>query len=80
MPWRQESYLKHEDGTYEGKYREVENQIFENIKRHEPYLDFDYEELESCNFLNSDDGSENEEFSMLRYMLRNAKQHTTRKV
>ena len=50
MPWRQESYLKHEDGTYEGKYREVENEIFENIKRHEPYLDFDYEELESCNF------------------------------
>ena len=28
MPWKLESDLKREDGTYEGKYKEVENGIF----------------------------------------------------
>ena len=37
MPWRQESNLKHEDRIYEIKYKEVENEIVGNIKKHEPY-------------------------------------------
>ena len=32
---------------------------------HEPYLDIDYEELESCNLSNTDNYSDNNEFSML---------------
>ena len=32
---------------------------------HEPYLDIDYDDLESCNFLDSDSDNDNEEFSML---------------
>ena len=65
MPWRKESDLKHEDGTYGSKYKKDNNEIVENVKRHEPYLDIDNGELESYNFLNSDDDSYSEEFSML---------------
>ena len=64
-PWSQESDLKHEDGTYRSEYKQIENQTFENVKRHEPYLNTDYEELKSCNFLNLDNESDNKEFSML---------------
>ena len=52
-------------GTYESSYKEVENELVENVKRHEPYLGINYEELERCNFLNLDYDSDNEEFSML---------------
>ena len=50
MPWRKESELKHEDGTYENKYKKVQNGTVKNVKRHEAYLDIDDGELESCNF------------------------------
>ena len=33
MPWKLESDLKREDGTYEGKYKEVENGIFWECKK-----------------------------------------------
>ena len=65
MSWRQENDFKHENGKYKSKYKEVQNEIVENAKRHEAYLDVDYEEMESYNFLNSDDDSDNEDFSML---------------
>ena len=39
--WRQEIDLKHEDGTCKRKYKENENEIVENLKRHEPSLDID---------------------------------------
>ena len=42
LPWRNEGELKHQDGTYESKYKEVENEISVNMKRHEPYVDIDY--------------------------------------
>ena len=46
-------------------YKEVENDIVNNVKRQKSFLDIDWEELKSCSFLNSDDDSHNEEFSML---------------
>ena len=65
MPWRKESHLKPEDVTYESKYKKVENKIVENVKRHAPYLDIDNGELQNCKFLNSDDDSCSEKFSMI---------------
>ena len=43
MPWRQSNF-KHEDGTYESKYKEVKNGIVQNVKGHECNLDIDCEE------------------------------------
>ena len=39
--------------------------IFYSCTSDEPYFDIDYEELKVSNFLNSDDDSDKEEFSML---------------
>ena len=47
-PWIPESDLKHEDETYESKHKEVGNDVVENVIRYEPYLDIDFEELDSC--------------------------------
>ena len=63
MPWRQSNF-KHEDGTYESKYKEVKNGIVQNVKGHECNLDIDCEEQDSFNFLNLDDCSDNEKFSL----------------
>ena len=36
-----------------------------NIKKHEPYLDIDYEELQNFNFVQSDEEGDNAEFSII---------------
>ena len=55
MPWRNENELKQENQSYEDRYKEVEGDILCNIKKHEPYLDIDYEELQNVNFVQSDE-------------------------
>ena len=60
MPWRIENELKQDNQSYEDRYKEVEGDILCNIKKHEPYLDINYEELQNFNFVQSD-----EEFSMI---------------
>ena len=60
MPWRNENELKQDNQSYEDRYKEVEGDILCNIKKHEPYLDINYEELQNFNFVQSD-----EEFSMI---------------
>ena len=45
MSWKNENKLKQDNQSYENRYKEVEGDIFCNIKKHEPYLDIDYEEL-----------------------------------
>ena len=45
MPWRNENELKQANQSYEDRYKEVEGDILCNIKKHEPYLYMDYEEL-----------------------------------
>ena len=63
MPRRNESELKQDNQSYEDRYKEIEGNISCNIKKHEPYLDIDYDELQNFNFAQSEEG--NVEFSMI---------------
>ena len=69
MPWRNENELKQGNQNYEDTYREVTGDILCNVKKREPYLDIDYEELQDFNFVElifqSDEEEDNAEFSML---------------
>ena len=65
MPWRIENELKQDNQSYEDRYKEVEGDILCNIKKHEPYLDINYEELQNFNFVQSDEEEDNAEFSMI---------------
>ena len=65
MPWRNENELKKGSQSYEDRYKEVEGDILCNIKKHEPYLDINYEELQNFNFVQSDEEEDNAEFSMI---------------
>ena len=65
MPWRNEEELKHDNHSYEDRYKEVEDDILCNISKHEPYLDIDYEELQNINIVDSDEEEDNAEFSMI---------------
>ena len=65
MPWRNENEPKQEKKSYEDRYKEVEGNILCNIKKHEPCLDIDYEELQNFNFVESDKVEDNAEFSMI---------------
>ena len=62
MPWRNGNELKQGNQSYEYRYKEVEGDILCNIKKHEPYLDTDYEELQNLNFVQSDEKEDNAEF------------------
>ena len=64
MSWRNENELKLENQCYEDRYREVEGDILCNIKKHEPYLDIDYEELQNFSFVQSEAEEDNTHFSM----------------
>ena len=64
MPLRNKNELKQENQSYEDRYKEVEGDILCNIKKHEPYLDIDYEELQNF-FVQSDEEKDNAEFSMI---------------
>ena len=63
-PRRNESELKQDNQSYEDRYKEIEGNILCNIKKHEPYLDIDYEELQNFNFAQSEEEG-NAEFSMI---------------
>lgn len=66
MPWRNELYeLRQEKQSYEGKYKEVEDDILCNIQKHEPYLDIDYKVLQNFNIIESDDEEDVAEFSVI---------------
>ena len=66
MPWRNELYeLRQEKQSYEGKYKEVEDDILCNIQKHEPYLDIDCKVLQNFNIIESDDEEDVAEFSVI---------------
>ena len=65
IPRRNENELKQENQSYEDIYKEVEGDILCNIKKQEPYLDINYEELQNFNSVQSDEEEGNAEFSMI---------------
>ena len=65
MPLRNENELKQDNQSYDDKYNEIGGDILCNIKKHEPYLDIDYEELENFNFVPSDKEEDNADFSVI---------------
>ena len=56
--------MKQGNQGYEDRYKEVEVEILCNIKKYEPYLDRDYEELQNFDFVQSDE-EDNTEFSII---------------
>ena len=65
IPWRNRYELRQDNQSYEDRYKEVWGDILRNLKRHEPYLDIDYEELQSFSFLQTDEEGDNGEFSVI---------------
>ena len=65
MPWKNENELKQDNQSYENRHIEVEGDILCNIKKHESYLDINYEELQNFNFVQSDEEEDNAEFSII---------------
>ena len=65
MSWRNENELKQDNLGYEDRYKEVEGNILCNIKKHEPYLDIDYEELQNFSFVQPDEEEDNAALSMI---------------
>ena len=65
MAWRNENEFKQDNQSYEDRYKEVEGDILCNIKKHESYLDIDYEELQNFDFVQSDEEEDHVEFSMI---------------
>ena len=58
MPRRNEKESKQDNQSYGNRYKEVESDILSNIKKHEPYLDIDYEDLQNFDFVQSDEEEE----------------------
>ena len=50
--------------SYEDRYKEVEDDILSNTKKHESYLGIDYEEFQNFNIIESGNEEDAEEFSM----------------
>ena len=65
MSWGNENELKQDNQSYEDRYKEVDTDILSNIKKHELYMDVDFEELQNFDFIKSDDKEDNAEFSMI---------------
>ena len=54
--------MKQSNQSYEDKYKQVEGNILCNIKKHKPYLDVDYEELQNFNLFESDEEDNTQNF------------------
>ena len=50
MPWKNGN--EQDNQSYEDRCKEVEDKILSNIKKHELYLDIDYEELQNSTLFN----------------------------
>ena len=69
MSCRNENDLKQDNQSYEDRYKEVEDDILCDIKKHKPCLHIDYEELQNFNIIESDDKEDAAEFRMINHDL-----------
>ena len=69
MPWINDNELKQDIQSYEDRLC--------NIKKHEPYMDIDHEELQNFNFLQLDEEEDNAEFSKINPNLLDLDFHDT---
>ena len=51
--------------SYEDRYKEVKCDILCNIKKHEPYLEIHYEELQNFDFVQLGEKENKDEFSII---------------
>ena len=65
MPWRNENVLTQDNRGYKERYKQVEVGIWCDMKKHEPYLAVDYEDLQNFYFIQSDDEEDNTAFSLI---------------
>ena len=66
LPWRDESELRHANGTYESKFAHVQHQIQEVIQKHQSYEDIDLDDLK--NNLDTDSDDDGNESDEIEYM------------
>ena len=64
IAWHNGNELKQDNQSYEDRYRKLED-ILCNMKRHKPYMDIDYEELQIFSIDESDDEEDAAGFSMI---------------
>ena len=64
IAWHNGNELKQDNQSYEDRYRKLED-ILCNMKRHEPCMDIDYEELQIFSIDESDDEEDAAGFSMI---------------
>ena len=57
--------MKQDNQSHEDRCKEVEGDILCNIRKHKPYLDIDYEELQKFNYVQSDEEEDHAEISMI---------------
>ena len=69
MPWINDNELKQDIQSYEDRLC--------NIKKHEPYMDIDHEELQNFNFLQLDEEGDNAGFSKINPNLLDLDFHDT---
>ena len=50
MPWRNENELVNNKQSYEEKFKEVEHLINSSIKRHEPFIHIEYDDLNNFGY------------------------------
>ena len=55
MPWKNKIEMKLDNQSYEDRYNKVESDIFCNLKKYQPCLDIEHEELQNCDFVKSDE-------------------------
>ena len=52
MSWRNENEMKLDNQSHEDRHKEIEGGMLYNVKKHEPYLDVEYEEGKTLTLFN----------------------------
>ena len=69
MPWQNESELASNKQSYEEKLKEFDHLINSNIKKHEPFINIECDDLNNSLILDSDEDNDNAEFAIINQRL-----------